>query len=382
MWCHALGELHLRIFGWVFQVLTHIGYVMCLFGLIDFLKQAFSMDEDTSSEIQDPPLYIAGLIFSYFQYCFMPLMLIANFSQLFRDRSTLVSSLLKSGGCALGMFLAVLFVYFRYIVAIVKRITGATTSEATAMVDRSLSGIFSSVRQLSYFVDYFMCNLIAFFILYKPKKFFQGDKIRIFRSLVLIPIVWSIVGYVLLGVNVNGAVIPGYIFPLIPLKPPVFLFAYLLLVLYLKDKEQRFLKSGKTEEEFDKDFFSPESVRSFSIFASATLGLCSVVDLIIGILFIDNDTMLRIGFGEGSLMFLVIPIILFYDYGKKMKEGMSGMMITLIGFAAIAIVWIEAIYWLAAYVIDAVMGIIAGLNALHEAFEEPDPESIPESLLD
>ena len=383
MWCHALGELHLRIFAWTFQVLTHVGYVMCVFGFIEVLKQSFSMDEDTSSEIHDPPLYTAGVVFSLFQYCFMPLMLIANFSQLFRDRSTLVTTLLKNGACALGVFLAFLFVYFRYAVLIVKKVTGVTgegmtTSEASALVDRILSGLFGFLRQLSYFVDYFNCSLIAFFLLYKPKKYFQGDKIRIFRSLVLIPIIWSIVGYILLGVNNEGTVIPGYIYPLIPLKPPVFLLAYLLLVLYLKDKEQRFLKSGKTEEEFDKDFFSPESVRSFSIFASATLGICSVIDFIILLLFIEDKTMQRIGFGNGSLMFLVIPIILFYDYGKKMKDGMTGTLITLIGFAAIAIVWVEGIYWLAAWVIDVVKAFVAPLLALLEE-EESVPESLPDS---
>jgi len=359
-WCHVFGELHLRIFAWGFMVLSQMGSIMCFFGLIQTIFQSMNTKDVSSSATNPPlsPLYTAGFYFSFLQYCMMPLILIANFSEVFRDRKTMISSLRMYGGGTIGVFLVFLFVYLRYAVRLLMRITGLPFSAASAIVDGFLSRLFTSFRQLNFFVDLFICSLIAFFILYKPKKFFQGKKIHIFRSFVIIPFLWSIVGYILLGLNKEGTVIPGPFLTLLPLKPPMFLLAYTCLVLYLKKKERHFFKSGKPEEEYDKEFLSPQSVKSFSVFASVTLGMCSLIDLII--IFADsNETLQRIGFGDSSLMFLVIPIIIFFDFSKGLKNSLTSVIIPVVAVVLIVVMWIEAIYWLLADVIAFIRGLFS-----------------------
>ena len=174
-------------------------------------------------------------------------------------------------------------------------------------------------------------------VFYTPKKYFTGDKLLIFRGFVLIPLIWSLLGYIFLGVNDSGSMIPGYLFPLIPLKPPSFLLVFLSLVVFLKIKERRFVQSGKTLEEYDKEFASPESVHSFPL----SLAIGSGVDIILFTVFDgeENRVMQSVGFGQGSEMFLVIPIILFYDFNKPIKNSSVSTLIPIIGYSLITLHW-------------------------------------------
>lgn len=340
--CHIFGEAHIRSFAWFFMILSQIGTIMFT------MCKIYSTSKGSSSLAS---LDTAGMVFSFFQFCFMPLALTANFSGILRNQESFVPALLQYGGGTLGIFIVYLFVYFRYIVKLIVRITGKTVAEACEISDMVLSMLFDYLRQLNFFVDLFVCTLIAFFILYRPKKFFVGKtKLRIFRMMVAIPILWSIIGYILLGLNAEGAVLPAYIYPLIPLKPPMFLVVFVLLVAYIKLKQKFFFAKGHTEEEYKDYFLGPEFVQSFANFTSLSLVLASVFDF--GILFVRTPAMTRMGFGQSCLLWVVIPIIFFYDFTKNIKNPMIGFLIPVIAVVIIVIMWIETVYWIAAYGID------------------------------
>jgi len=201
------------------------------------------------------------------------------------------------------------------------------------------------------FVDLFVCTLIAFFLLYRPKKVFTGKKLRIFRAFVIIPVAWSVVGYIFLALNDGGAVIPGYIFPLIPLKPPMFLLVFLALVTYLKIQEWHYTECGMTEEEFNKHFFSAKSVNDFSTFVSVALAIASLIDIFV-IIFANNEMLERIGFGQSAEMFVAIPIIMFYDFSKNIKNPIVGILIPVIGVVLIVIIYIETGFWIVGFGIE------------------------------
>lgn len=168
--------------------------------------------------------------------------------------------------------------------------------------------------------------------------------------MVAIPIAWSILGYIFLGLNDGGTVIPAYLYPLIPLKPPLFLIMFICLVFFIKIKEKRFVSQGHTKEEYKEYFVGPEFVQSFANFTSLSLVLASVFDF--GILFVRTPAMTRMGFGQSCLLWVVIPIIFFYDFTKNIKNPMIGFLIPVIAVVIIVIMWIETVYWIAAYGID------------------------------
>jgi len=215
------------------------------------------------------------------------------------------------------------------------------------------------------FVDLFICTLIAFFTLYTPKKCFKGNWIYLFRSFVIIPLVWSILGYIFLGLNGDGAMIPAYLFPFIPLKPPACLLVFIAIVLYLKDSEIRFYKNGGTEEEYDKQFLQSESIHKFSRFTAKALAVGSVVDFIFLIIYActeDSEALIRMGFGQGILMFIAIPVVLFFDFSKGNNNPMIDLIIPVIGHVANAIVWIETIYWIITFIADKVIALVEALR--------------------
>jgi len=177
--------------------------------------------------------------------------------------------------------------------------------------------------------------------------------------MVAIPIAWSILGYIFLGLNDGGTVIPAYLYPLIPLKPPLFLIMFICLVFFIKIKEKRFVSQGHTKEEYKEYFVGPEFVQSFANFTAISLAICSVVDF--ALVFVTTPAMDRMGFGQGCLLFLVIPIILFFDFTKRIKSPIVSFLIPCIAVVIIIIMWVETGYWIAAWGVNKLSPILLKL---------------------
>jgi len=348
-----LGEVHLRIFSWFFTVVAQIGAVLLLF---DEVESLFFRDEPSnSSSLYVSGLKISGALLSICQYCSMPLILVANFSVILRQRNSYKKLLLQHGGATLGIFLVYIFVYFRYIIPVIKKFTGVDTKAACKYADSFLALFFSYLRQLNFFVDLFICTLISFFTFYIPKYIFKGRAIICFRVMVLIPIAWSILGFIFLARNEGDNLIPGYLYPIFPLKPPLLFCVFLAIVVYLKIKEQiAFHKKKMSVEEYDKAFFSPISVRRFSRYVCLCLLIGSLLDVIFLVIYLvtENASYQRVGFGQSALVFLVIPVVWFFDFRKGNNSFMVSLLIPVVGVVLIIILWIESIYQLVNKFID------------------------------
>ena len=215
--------------------------------------------------------------------------------------------MIKYGGGVLATFVVFIYIYFRFLVPLIKKIGKINTSEACAIADWLLSQLFIYLRQINVFVDIFICILIAFFLLYHPKKVFIGKKIIFFRLLTIFPIAWCIIGYVLLALNKEGVLFPGYLYPLIPLKPPMLLLVLISMVIYLRVKEDKFLKNNDMEN-YDRDFMSKETNMEFNSFISKALAYGSALDFGMAIFygFSKKAVLITMGFGEASFMCLII----------------------------------------------------------------------------
>jgi len=366
---HPFSELHIRIFAWGFLVLSHIGSIMSFFYTLN--ARFPKIGPDGSLEEASPALEIFGIIFMVLQYCYMPLIFLANFSIILRGNSSYFRSLLQYGGYTLGLFLVYIFVYFHYIVSLVEKVDPTVSrAEACNFIDEILSILFSVLRQLNFFIDLFICTLIAFFVLYRPKKIFTGKWLYVFRGFTVIPIVWSILGYVFLGINDGKTIqIPGYLFALIPLKPPVFLVVFIVMVFFLKCKERDFIKKGGTVEEYDAQFLSPESVHHFSVFTTVALIIGSVVDICFLASIGSEGACERVGIGQGALLFIVAPVIYFYDFSKGIKKPMLSIIIPAVAWVLIIFMWVEASHYLIFLLVEFLEG-----ERIFSLFDESETE--------
>ena len=341
--CLICGEFQLILTKNCFSLLAQLGAVLIL---CDQFKSLFNNNSSLSAQT------IIGLILSYLQFCSMPITIINNFSVIIRDRNAFKKTLIKYGAGVLGTLLVFIYIYFRFLIPLIKRITNSNTSEACDIADLILSLLFTYLRQINIFVDIFICILIAFFLLYYPKTVFIGKRIIYFRLLTIFPIAWCIAGYVLLALNQKGVVFPGYLYPLVPLKPPMLLLAIISMTIYLRVKENKFLKENDLEN-LDSDFMTRETNRAFNSFISKVFLIASVLDfgMILVFIFSGKEVLISMGFGGACLIWLIIPIIKMLDF-RKADESKLSLLIPFIFFGLIVYMWIEAIYWMANFLVD------------------------------
>ncbi len=344
---------HLRILGWLLLVLAQVGVA---------LSFADSLNKTTSFEGASNVLSFLGSLAA-------PLFLIAAFSQILVAKNGYRKLIILYAGGAIGIFLAFLFIYLHYVVGILSAIGLGSDAHSTASAIVGLmakEGFFS----FNIFVDLLLCCLLTFFLNYRPKDFFQGKLIYLFRALALLPILYEL-GSIALKITSSMGVISlsPIVYPLLTTKPPLAFIIFLAVALFVKNRERFFRKKGKTMEEFDS--FQDSNVNrahfcSFlilSIFIAAILDIVLLIVLGAGVLSTvppelaqqitqdPNATVMTIemglntviswGFGKTIPMVLVIPIIIFYDYRKTYDNKIVDIIIPAAGVLLIILTTFE-----------------------------------------
>ena len=78
-----------------------------------------------------------------------------------------------------------------------------------------------------------------------------GSRIKVFRLFAILPLTYEIVCIVLKTLAANRTVeLSPYLYPFLTTKPPVAFLLFIVLALFLKIRERRYLRSGKTREEY------------------------------------------------------------------------------------------------------------------------------------
>lgn len=118
------------------------------------------------------------------------------------------------------------------------------------------------------------------FLNYKPRHVFKGKSRIFFRLLALLPIAYE-VGCMLLKVrSARGTVqIPIWAWPLLTVKPPMAFALFVTLALFVKTRELRFRRHGKSHEEYQEFLKTRRNSWNFSVFLAVMMVLVSLADL-------------------------------------------------------------------------------------------------------
>lgn len=360
-----LSYRHFRILGWLFLAISQISVIL------KFGETIYS----------NPGMYGTWpSVLSIFSSLMAPLFLIAAFSVVLNAKDGYRRLLITYGGLSLLIFFAFLFVYEHYIVGVFATATDKGTAHSFVN-DLLALGSGSGFLAFNFFLDLLLCTLVTFFINYRPKKFFQGKKIIIFRLFASIPILYEVASIILkICCSTMTITLHPLVFPLLTTKPPLAFFIFVAMAFFVKNREAYFVKKGKTHEEFDK--FQETNVNSlhFSIFLSVAIVIAALVDLavMIGLLLslvkaypiqegIDKvyylssllKTVNAWGFGGVVPMILIVPLVIFFDYKKTYENKTIDLFVPVAGIALIAIVYIEG-------------GFEVLKNKLAELFTEPE----------
>ena len=209
----------------------------------------------------------------------LPFLLIANFAQLLNTEEGYRKQLL-----------AYYLVFYRYIVGGV-----AAFLQEPAEALPAVNGVMRIAMPYGFFafnifVDLFLCTLCMLFLNYQPRRVFKGKLRFVFRLMALLPIGYE-VGCMVLKVRAARGLltIPTWAYPLLTVKPPMTFALFLALVMFVKTRELRFRRHGKTHEEYAKFLQTRRNSWNFSVFLAIMLVLASIADVLVVFGFSMNE---------------------------------------------------------------------------------------------
>ena len=182
----------------------------------------------------------------------LPFLLIANFARILNNSEGYRKQLIKNGAAMAGIALGAILLLYRYVVGTMVEL-GLTQEQA---IDLFLNAaqITSKARvgfiSFNIFVDLFLCTLVMFFLNYRPKYIFKAPAARIvFRLFTVFPIAYELISLILKIRCARGEItLPLWSFPLLTVKPPMTFVLFIALAVYVKTREWRFRRHGKTHE--------------------------------------------------------------------------------------------------------------------------------------
>lgn len=261
-----LNYQHFQMLGWLCIVISQAVVMLKLGGRFD--KQ---LAADTKTLVS---VLVEIADFS------LPFLLIANFAKILNASENYWKQLLKNAGAMAGIALLYVVMLYRYLISGVSAILDEP-GQATALIQSLLgSRLDNGFLAFNIFVDLFLCTLVMLFLNYKPKKIFRGKSLHVFRLFALLPIGYEVFCMILKILAAEKAIsIPLWFNALMPVKPIMTFVLFLLLAAFVKTRELRFRRHGKTHEEYQAFLKTRRNSRNFSIFLAVMLVVVSVVDI-------------------------------------------------------------------------------------------------------
>lgn len=360
-----LSYRHFKIFGWFCLVCAQIGLIANT-GLHLFPEKAARFTD--LAEIMGALGDLA-----------LPFILFANFSIILNTREGYKNMLLRYTGLVLSIWLTFLLFYIRYLRGALVLIGGPQLTPEL-FVPKIAGSRWSGFVDFNIFVDLLLCTLYMFFLNYQPKRLFKGKSLIFFRLMALLPILYEL-GTIILEIQAGRGkiVMPFWMFPLLPTKPPLAFIMFALAGLILKKRERRYVKKGKkTREDYEAFWHTNTNSWHFSLFTSLVVLVIVVLDVILYLLLstviiipdlnpwtteaeveamIEWSTRLvaHLGIGNCIPMIIMIPFLLLFSYTRKHKNQTIDSLIPLAGIAMIIFVYLEGFYRLLQMVLPDVI---------------------------
>ncbi len=345
------GPLSYRAFkllGWACIVLSQVVVLLTLESKLD----------PTMTDILVRPIATCSSLSSLA----LPFLLIANFALILNHSEGYASQIRKYAILVVIVLAVSVLLYSRYIVGSVAIVT-EDRAAAKALITEAF---WNSSREgyLSYnlFIDLLLCTLLMFFLNYRPKKVFVGNKLWIFRAFAALPILYEAASIVLkMLASAKTIRLPMLIFPFLTVKPPITFLVFIVLAVFIKRRELRFRRGGKTHEEYLAFLETNRNSWDFSVFTAVVLAVAGIVDFIAAIVFVLTQTGLVVdtaaldvasmlerasafNLGESFPLLLLAPIMLLFSYTRTHKNKTIDVLIPAIGVSGIAIAYLEGLY--------------------------------------
>jgi len=212
----------------------------------------------------------------------LPFLLLANFARILDDSEGYQGQLLKNIGASAaiaGLFYAF---YYRYLVGGAAGLLEQPEQALPLVEAETMALAPNGFLAFNIFIDLLLCTLVMLFLNYRPKRIFRGKTVFFFRLLALLPIGYEVFCMFLKVRAAEGtALVPVWMYPLLPVKPVMTFVLFILLALFVKTRELRFRRHGKTHEEYQAFLKTNRNSLNFSIFLAVMTVFVCIIDLVL-----------------------------------------------------------------------------------------------------
>ena len=261
-----LSYFHFQILGWLCIVLSQVALFIRLAGRVnpDAAANAMNMLEVLQNTAK----------------LSLPFLLISVFAQLLNTEDGYIKQIAKNAAAMAGICALFYIAFYRYIVGGIGAFLedpGEILPTVQTVIAQIVPGGFVA---FNIFVDLFLCALSMFFLNYTPRRVFTGRARILFRLMALIPIAYEVGCMVLKGRSARGLIeIPIWAYPLLTVKPVMTFVLFVALALFVKTRELRFRRHGRTHEEYRAFLKTRRNSWNFSVFLAIMLVVVSLIDL-------------------------------------------------------------------------------------------------------
>lgn len=306
-------------------------------------------------------------VLTYIESGSLPFLLISNFSRILNNEEGYRTQLIRNGGAALAISVVSILFFNRYVIGTFTQFV--TDPEEVAPF---LALEFNSIEKKGFiafnlFIDLFLCTLVMFFLNVRPKRFFTGKKRYFVRAMAILPVAYEACSIYLKGQAATGKILlPFWTFPLLTVKPPMTFMVFVVLVLYIKQREWRFRRHGKKHAEYRAFLKTNRNSLQFSIFLAVVLVVAAILDFVIMVfltasaaveassaeVFAGSETevvrmmagAMAMGFGDAVSLLLVAPLVLLFSYTRIPKNKMLSAVIPVAAIVLMLIFLLEGGY--------------------------------------
>lgn len=267
-----LNYLHLQILGW-----------LCIVATAAALLVSIGMRLDKNLAEQLGGLQRVLKVIGEFS---LPFLLIANFARILDDSEGYKGQMLKNIGAAAGFAILFYIFFYRYLAGTVAALITEPEKAGRVLEVQVMAGTSNGFIAFNIFIDLLLCTLVMFFLNYRPRHLFLGKWVYLFRVFALLPIGYEVFCMYLKIQAARGIdPIPVWMYPLLPVKPAMTFVLFIFLALFVKTRELRFRRHGKTHEDYKAFLQTNRNSLNFSIFLAVMMVLIAAVDFVMTILF-------------------------------------------------------------------------------------------------
>lgn len=291
----------------------------------------------------------------------VPFLLMANFALILNasegyHRQIIRYFLTFSGVAALSILL-----YLRYIIGAAEVLLGDRAMAKTLLESMIVELLPTGYWAFNLFVDLFLCAVLMYFLNYRPKHVFTGKKVIVFRMFSLLPIGYELVTLILKILAIEKKItLPMLLFPFLPVKPPITFIVFLIMAFFIKFRERRFLRHGRSHEEYQAFLKTNRNSLHFSTFSAVLLAVAGTVDVIAAVVMVfyfmikdpslmqdfsqTIDKVYMLGFGRSATLLLISPLMLLFSYTRTHKNRLLDSFIPIISIVIIVLVYLEGFF--------------------------------------